>query len=115
MGQMPAWETRGHTQQSCGQESGESFRPLSVFAVSTNMISEIINHLNEWWSTLGKSALTIFIDHIKKDAVLQRDSHQVALLIGELLPHPTGQPKVFPLIYSDSKACVSNVHTHQPY
>jgi hypothetical protein len=56
--------------------------------------------------------VTIFSDYIKKDIVLRRDSHQVAIFVEMMLPYLVEQPAVFPLIYSDPKVCVSNVHAH---
>ena len=116
MGQMPARERGGRAQQSCDQESGKSFRPQSVTAVLTNTRhSEIVDRLNDWQSTIGKKAIIYFNEYIKKDEVLRRDPHEVALLVGSLLPYPAGKPDVFPLIYSHPKVCVSKDQAHHDH
>ncbi|KAI9428948.1 hypothetical protein H4582DRAFT_2090488 [Lactarius indigo] len=64
----------------------------------------VIDHLNEWRSTIGKKAVTILSDFIKHDATLRRDSGEVATFVRGLLPRPHEQPVIFPLIYADPEA-----------
>ena len=85
-------------------------------AVLTNTRhSEIVDRLNDWQSTIGKKAIIYFNEYIKKDEVLRRDPHEVALLVGSLLPYPAGKPDVFPLIYSHPKVCVSKDQAHHDH
>ncbi|KAI9434795.1 hypothetical protein H4582DRAFT_2059913 [Lactarius indigo] len=64
----------------------------------------VIDHLNEWRSTISKKAVTILSDFIKHNTTLRRDSGEVATFVRGLLPRPHEQPIIFPLIYADPEA-----------